>query len=125
MSHPPDADARLSGTSDDHAAHAHDAHGTSAGAIAVDPVCGMKVDPQATAHRHEHRGRTYHFCSDRCRSKFAEHPAKYLEAHTAAAKPAVPGTIYTCPMHPEIRQVGPGYCPICGMALEPELATEA
>src|SRR5213080_2840051 len=119
MSHP---DARLSGTSDDHAAHAH---ATSAGATAVDPVCGMKVDPQATTHRHEHRGRTYHFCSDRCRSRFAEDPATYLGSPTAEAKAAVPaGTIYTCPMHPQIRQVGPGHCPICGMALEPELATE-
>lgn len=87
-----------------------------------DPVCGMGVDPHKTPHRATHAGQPYYFCSAGCRSKFLAEPDKYL-----AGKPmpeAVPeGTIYTCPMHPEVRQVGPGSCPICGMALEPVLAT--
>jgi P-type Cu+ transporter len=92
-----------------------------------DPVCGMTVDPHKTPHRHVHQGRTYSFCSGGCKAKFAADPEKYLGTATPAAVPAptpVPeGTIYTCPMHPEIRQVGPSTCPICGMALEPEVAT--
>jgi P-type Cu+ transporter len=88
-----------------------------------DPVCGMTVDPHKTPHRQQHAGRTYYFCSAGCRDKFAADPAKYL-APGAKPAPAVPaGTIYTCPMHPQIRQVGPGVCPICGMALEPEVAS--
>jgi Cu+-exporting ATPase len=88
-----------------------------------DPVCGMLVDPHTTQHRHLHEGRTYYFCSGGCLAKFKADPAKYLDKATQSA-PAVPeGTIYTCPMHPEIRQVGPGSCPICGMALEPVVAT--
>jgi len=87
-----------------------------------DPVCGMTVDPHKTPHRHTHAGSAYYFCSAGCRGKFAADPAKYLAP--PAAKPPVPeGTIYTCPMHPQIRQVGPGVCPICGMALDPEMAT--
>jgi Cu+-exporting ATPase len=91
----------------------------------VDPVCGMTVDPHKTQHRHTYQGRTYYFCSEGCRGKFAAAPQKYLgaEAGKPAAEPVPEGTIYTCPMHPEVRQVGPGSCPICGMALEPELAT--
>jgi Cu+-exporting ATPase len=84
----------------------------------------MSVDPSTAKHRHVHDGQTYFFCAARCREKFIADPVKYLEP--AASKPeaeAPPGTIYTCPMHPEIRQVGPGSCPICGMALEPEVAT--
>jgi Cu+-exporting ATPase len=69
-------------------------------------------------------GRTT-FCSGRCREKFAADPAKYLDPAARAAEPVPAGTIYTCPMHPEIRQVGPGSCPICGMALEQELLTAA
>jgi Cu+-exporting ATPase len=89
-----------------------------------DPVCGMTVDPQRTPHRHEHRGASYFFCSAGCRTKFAADPAKYLAPPAAQpAPPVAQGTIYTCPMHPQIRQVGPGVCPICGMALEPEVAT--
>src|SRR5437667_107509 len=98
--------------------------GPDAAAAAVDPVCGMRVDPHATAHRHSHQGRTYYFCSAGCRGKFAADPARYLGATGGPPSPAPPeGTIYTCPMHPEIRQVGPGSCPICGMALEPVIAT--
>jgi Cu+-exporting ATPase len=82
----------------------------------------MTVDPHTTPHRHSYRGQPYYFCSAGCRTKFTADPEKYL-----GDKPRhddVPeGSIYTCPMHPEIRQVGPGTCPICGMALEPEVAT--
>jgi Cu+-exporting ATPase len=87
-----------------------------------DPVCGMSVDPAKSPHRFDHRGETYHFCSTGCRTKFAADPQTYLDK--ATLKAAVPDrTIYTCPMHPQIRQVGPGSCPICGMALEPEVAS--
>ncbi|HMR33345.1 MAG TPA: heavy metal translocating P-type ATPase [Geminicoccaceae bacterium] len=86
--------------------------------MAKDPVCGMTVDPAATPHHHEHQGHTYHFCGGGCRSKFAADPQRYLEPK--APEPVVAGAIYTCPMHPEVRQQGPGSCPICGMALEPE-----
>lgn len=90
-----------------------------------DPVCGMMVDPQATQHKTEHAGRPYYFCSAGCRAKFLAEPDRYLDPAAAAAKaePVPEGTIYTCPMHPEIRQVGPGSCPICGMALEPLLVS--
>jgi P-type Cu+ transporter len=87
--------------------------------MAKDPVCGMSVDPHTAKHRAEHGGRTYYFCNPKCREKFIADPQKYLAKDEAPAKPVAPGTIYTCPMHPEIRQVGPGSCPICGMALEP------
>ena len=112
---------------DHHRHHAHGQPAAASGGTAVadgvrDPVCGMTVDPHKTPHRQEHSGRTYYFCSARCRDKFSTEPAKYLGQ--SPAKPSVPeGTIYTCPMHPQIRQVGPGSCPICGMALEPELVT--
>ncbi|HET6805238.1 MAG TPA: heavy metal translocating P-type ATPase [Frateuria sp.] len=85
--------------------------------MARDPVCGMDVDPHATRHRAEHAGRTWSFCSARCRERFLAAPGDFLGGH--AAPPADPGAIYTCPMHPEVRQVGPGDCPKCGMALEP------
>jgi Cu+-exporting ATPase len=88
---------------------------------ALDPVCGMTVDPHTTPHRAEHRGRDYFFCSAGCRAKFAADPKKYLDQTAAEAVPE--GAIYTCPMHPQIRQTGPGSCPICGMALEPDVAT--
>jgi heavy metal translocating P-type ATPase len=88
-----------------------------------DLVCGMTVNPHTAKHRHDHNGLPYYFCSGTCREKFAADPARYLGPAARAAEPVPPGTIYTCPMHPEIRQVGPGACPICGMALEPELAT--
>jgi Cu+-exporting ATPase len=93
--------------------------------MAIDPVCGMKVDPHTATLKADHAGRTYYFCAPGCRSKFIADPAKYLEADgaKAPAEPVPEGTIYTCPMHPEIRQVGPGSCPLCGMALEPLLAT--
>ncbi|MGN6314234.1 MAG: heavy metal translocating P-type ATPase [Rhodanobacteraceae bacterium] len=88
---------------------------------ATDPVCGMKVDPATARHRAEHRGQTYYFCAARCREKFLADPKQYLEPEPAGAplRGVAEGAIYTCPMHPEIRQVGPGNCPKCGMALEP------
>jgi Cu+-exporting ATPase len=95
-------------------------HTTAAGgafSLTTDPVCGMKVDPTTSKHRFEHQGATFHFCSAGCRTRFAASPQSYLKSKAAA--PAKAGTIYTCPMHPEIRQQGPGSCPICGMALEP------
>jgi Cu+-exporting ATPase len=83
----------------------------------------MSVDPHTAKHRAEHAGRPYYFCSAGCRTKFLADPAKYLAAEKAPAAPVPEGAIYTCPMHPEVRQVGPGACPICGMALEPEMVT--
>ncbi|HET8818322.1 MAG TPA: heavy metal translocating P-type ATPase [Xanthomonadaceae bacterium] len=86
----------------------------------TDPVCGMRVDPDTTPHRATHAGRDFHFCSGRCRERFLAEPAKFLSPREEEA-PAPAGTTYTCPMHPEVRQPGPGTCPICGMALEPEM----
>src|SRR4051795_3012315 len=103
-----------------HGDHAHD-HG--AAAKVRDPVCGMTVDPATSKHRFDHDGATFHFCSAGCRTKFAEDPAKYLAKDTTPEPEMPAGTIYTCPMHPQIRQAGPGSCPICGMALEPEVAS--
>ena len=90
---------------------------------ALDPVCGMTVDPQTAKHKADFKGQTYYFCSAGCKTKFQANPTKYLEAKAGAAEPVVSGTIYTCPMHPQIQQVGPGTCPICGMALEPMTVT--
>jgi Cu+-exporting ATPase len=106
-------------------AHLHGHHGGAAPVAggAKDPVCGMTVDPQKTPHRATHSGIDYFFCSSGCRTKFKADPARYLAAGERPPKPAPAGTIYTCPMHPQIRQPGPGSCPICGMALEPEVAT--
>src|SRR5215475_8271155 len=87
---------------------------------ALDAVCGMTVDPHTAKHRADHQGHTYYFCSAGCRARFVNNPQKYLGERTP--EPAAEGTIYTCPMHPEVRQAGPGACPICGMALEPEIA---
>ena len=89
---------------------------------ALDPVCGMTVDPATTPHHASHGGNDYHFCSAGCVAKFKANPAKYLAA-VRVEEPADAGAVYTCPMHPEIRQAGPGTCPICGMALEPLVAT--
>ncbi|MHB8272660.1 heavy metal translocating P-type ATPase [Bradyrhizobium sp.] len=93
----------------DHGGHAH----------ATDPVCGMSVDPHTAKHRFAYKGQDYFFCSGRCRERFGAAPDKFLQPKPAEAVPPA-GTIYTCPMHPEVKQVGPGSCPICGMALEPE-----
>ena len=104
---------------DAHAGHDHHHHGAPAEGGALDPVCGMTVDPHAVKHRAEYRGHPYYFCSAGCRAKFVADPQKYLGSR--APVPVVEGAIYTCPMHPQIRQLGPGACPICGMALEPEM----
>ena len=98
-------------------------HASADGRTATDPVCGMKVDPEKTPHHATHRGTVYHFCGARCRERFSADPEKYLVPRPAAApaEPAPAGAIYTCPMHPEVRQPGPGSCPKCGMALEPEM----
>ena len=100
-----------------------------------DPVCGMMVDPATAKYRAQHAAETYVFCSEGCWKKFTTDPEKYVSKATAApqvhhhhspALRAVPlneDVIYTCPMHPQIRQKGPGHCPICGMALEPLVAT--
>ena len=91
----------------------------AATAPAIDPVCGMKVDLATAKHRFSYRDQDFFFCGGRCRERFEAEPEKFLAGRPAA--PAAPaGAIYTCPMHPEVRQVGPGSCPICGMALEPE-----
>jgi len=93
---------------------------------AIDPVCGMTVNPATSKHRFDHAGTIYHLCSAGCRAKFAAGPDAYLKPKPATPRPAPAGAIYTCPMHPQIRQVGPGSCPICGMALEPvEVSAEA
>ena len=105
--------------------HGHSAHSHSRDTgVATDPVCGMKVDPAKTPHHFGYHGIDYHFCGAGCRTKFAADPEKYLNKNAAPAAPVAEGAIYTCPMHPEIRQTGPGVCPICGMALEPVNATE-
>ena len=90
----------------------------------LDPVCGMTVDPAKTPQKASYQGEDYFFCSAGCRTKFIAAPEKYLSPSQQEMQVPMPeGTIYTCPMHPEIRQVGPGSCPICGMALEPLVAT--
>ena len=98
--------------------HDHDTTPAEA-AFAIDPVCGMKVNPTTAKHRFSYKGEEYLFCSGRCRERFEAEPEKFLKPREPEP-PAPAGTIYTCPMHPEVRQVGPGSCPICGMALEPE-----
>ncbi|MBX9821081.1 MAG: heavy metal translocating P-type ATPase [Afipia birgiae] len=106
-------------TRHDHAGHGH-AHADADGRV-IDPVCGMRVDPLKTEHHLDHKGQRYFFCSGSCRTRFEAEPEKFLAPKSSVAEKKLPeGTIYTCPMHPEIRQVGPGSCPICGMALEPE-----
>src|SRR5579872_2445390 len=90
--------------------------------LAKDPVCGMTVDPDKTRHHAEHDGTIWHFCSAGCRAKFIADPERYL-ASAASRAVVEPGTTWTCPMHPEIRQDHPGACPICGMALEPVMVT--
>jgi len=106
---------------------------SAAGGETHDPVCGMVVKPATAKHRAEHDGQTFYFCSDGCKAKFLADPARFLKPAdkgvvSVAAPPVAPvptGTIYTCPMHPQIRRDAPGSCPICGMALEPEGIPEA
>ena len=94
------------------------------GEAVKDPVCGMVVDPHTTPHHHSVGAKTYHFCSAGCLTKFAADPERYLDPARAATAVATgaqanANAIWTCPMHPEVQQIGPGSCPICGMALEP------
>lgn len=88
----------------------------------IDPVCGMTVDPSSPL-RFDYQGTTYFFCNPGCRTKFSANPEQYLDKSTAPEPMGDPEAIYTCPMHPEVRQKGPGACPICGMALEPAVVT--
>ena len=91
---------------------------------AIDPVCGMSVAIDGAKHIAPYEGAEHYFCSSRCHDKFLADPELYLSgAHLNAVEEVPEGTIYTCPMHPEIRQPGPGSCPICGMALEPEMVS--
>jgi Cu+-exporting ATPase len=117
-----------------HDHHAHHGHGkgccsnhgepaTDVAARVEDPVCGMTVDPAKTPHHAWHVGEDYHFCSTGCRTKFLADPERYLNDAPHPEPEATPGAMWTCPMHPQIRQEGPGTCPICGMALEPEEPT--
>ncbi|MDV3257878.1 MAG: YHS domain-containing protein, partial [Sphingomonas sp.] len=113
----------------EHEDHSHLHHCGDQKTIAIDPVCGMKVDANSTQHHYLLGETEHHFCSARCLEKFKANPDKYLnpaEQDPAVARPgmgslpgAPAGTIWTCPMHPEIRRDAPGQCPICGMALEP------
>ena len=98
-------------------------HRDAVGGTVKDPVCGMDVDAATTPHHAQHDGANYYFCSAGCRDKFVADPQRYRAPALLETKPALAGAIYTCPMHPEIRQSGPGTCPICGMALEPEMPT--
>ena len=93
-----------------------------AGDTAIDPVCGMTVEIKTAKHKTVHAGHIHYFCGAGCKTKFLANPAKYLTAERPV-EPVVVRDIYTCPMHPQIQQVGPGTCPICGMALEPMTAT--
>ncbi|MAK81830.1 heavy metal translocating P-type ATPase [Phenylobacterium sp.] len=107
-----------------HERHGHEGPDSGAATAAVkDPVCGMDVDPAKTPHKSNHEGHEYFFCSAGCRAKFQKEPSRYTPSAPRPMPAAPVGTIYTCPMHPQIRQVGPGSCPICGMALEPEVMT--
>ena len=100
---------------------------------AFDPVCGMAVYPTAATSRAEHNGQGYYFCCNGCKAKFLADPAQFTNPTSGPARsvPNTPrvsvarGTIYTCPMHPQIRRDDPGNCPICGMTLEPEGIPEA
>ena len=87
--------------------------------IHIDPICGMTVTPATAAGKHEHFGKTYYFCSTHCLHKFSADPESILNPRP---KPPAPTDIeYTCPMDPEVVQIGPGICPKCGMALEPKV----
>jgi cation transport ATPase len=107
----------------EHQHHSHDHAHSGDAHLVKDPVCGMEVDPQTAEHHLTHEGHTHYFCSASCKAKFEADPARYLAGDAAPAPDAPEGAIWTCPMHPEIRQDGPGSCPICGMALEPLVVT--
>src|ERR1700731_950905 len=98
-------------------------NGGEATHLEKDPVCGMDVDPRSAKDSAEYGGRSYYFCSQGCKTKFVADAVSYLGEKPKPPAPVPEGTIYTCPMHPEIRQTGPGNCPICGMTLEPDVAS--
>ena len=101
----------------------HD-QGAVAPAEVLDPVCGMTISPEHAVGHVDHNGKTYYFCSDSCLERFRADPARFAnpERKQAATTPDLEAE-YTCPMHPQVRQKGPGSCPICGMALEPVAIT--
>ena len=100
---------------------AANAHAANAGGTAIDPVCGMRVDPATAAGRYDYRGTTYYFCAVSCLQRFKAAPDTFVGGAPKPPQPTVAGTEYTCPMHPEVRQDHPGACPKCGMALEPSI----
>ncbi len=103
--------------------HDHPAKQAPNPVMVIDLVCGMDVDPHTSTLKADHKGHTYYFCGPGCRTKFIANPEKFLSPQQREEGLVATGATYTCPMHPEIRQVGPGSCPICGMALEPELVS--
>jgi len=113
----------------EHAGHAHRVSHTGAGDSALpegkarDPACGMTVNIATAKHVHARGGQTWYFCNPRCLEKFVANPRQYLQEEPAPEPHAAPDAMYTCPMHPEVRQIGPGACPKCGMALEPMVAS--
>ena len=123
MSHPthPTHPHEPAGSGSADVPHAHGAAAAEPQAL-KDPVCGMTVTEQSE-HRHAHDGRLYYFCSASCKNKFSANPSQFTAAKPAPQQeqPASAGAIYTCPMHPEVRQDHPGNCPKCGMTLEPLL----
>jgi Cu+-exporting ATPase len=110
---------------DHHHSHAprHQHKAADAAYLVKDPVCGMEVDLRTAKHAAEAGEKTYYFCSEGCKTKFVADPMSYIGEKPKSPAPVPAGTIYTCPMHPNIRQTGPGNCPICGMALEPDVAS--
>jgi Cu+-exporting ATPase len=114
----------------DHDHHSSTAHGQPhVASLTRDPVCGMSVDPTTARHRIDRGGTAAFFCSEHCQTKFLANPDSYLKTFEPIAAnlpptPASPGVVYTCPMHPQIRRNAPGNCPICGMTLEPLVATQ-
>src|SRR5437764_305248 len=92
----------------------------------IDPVCHMHVMPETAAAQYQYKGKTYYFCNPRCRDRFKANPEQFLApVKLEVSRPGIETSdgIYTCPMHPEVRQRGPGACPKCGMALEPEMVS--
>ncbi len=137
MQHKPDSNGLAPKPADSHAPAGHSCCSAKSGIVDAsdvapvlkDPVCGMTVTQQS-AHVLQHKGKSVHFCSAGCKSKFAANPAQYSTAAAGAGtitppplSPVVTGAVYTCPMHSEVRQDHPGTCPKCGMALEPEMPT--
>ena len=121
---PSDAETKTSGCCGHCASEADDTAPATAAppgdGKAVDPVCGMTVTVETAKHTAEHDGETFYFCSAGCKTKFDARPAVFLDPALKDEPAAAEDDVYTCPMHPEIEQIGPGTCPICGMALEPK-----